>query len=166
VELRVRIGDGLVCDYSSQSAPSLVKFVNESSGIESGWMSEGALLAGLRMISSMVQQKPSQEVLRQDILTDSFNGSRGEGRRAAAVQTNTAAVAAFAKELVELINDPPRATEKEKEGLSELHIRTLMQSHLPAVGNRDAMYPVLNQYLGMTKERYDSIIGMLKNGRI
>ena len=174
METRIKTGEGLLCEYTGKPSVALVKLSPDGpGGTETGWLGEAALMDALRLLHAAGGRNPLVEAMRNNSVLipdppagETFGVDRPPPpppRPGAGAMDPPNVIQDFARELHELVENPPKARDNEREGLSETHIRDLIRRHLrnfrnPAV----SMFPPLNSAIGMTRERLDVILEALK----
>ena len=166
METRIRTGENLKCDYTGKEYPALIKIYPEEGGevkTETGWMGREVLANALGMINSLTTRQPTQAqamtLVEQPQPQQVANSPRIIGQN---VKDSAEVVNAFRTELVKLIADPPKSRDGETAGLGELHVRELVKQFKPTFRNTNAMFPVLQKELGMDRNRFETIIAMVK----
>lgn len=173
MEIRIKTGENLKCYYTGEESKVLVNLCvdeptpdqngNVPAVLTTGWIGRKALEDALKLINSVegvvpvpvVNQVPTWEAKPQDVKSISQN-------KVAKKPENPEVAREFERSLVELIENPPKARDNEKEGLSELHLRELIGRYVRLFQDPfRGMFPILNNHIGMSQERFQTILEML-----
>lgn len=157
MEIRIKRGKELVCEYSGEPTEVMVKIIHDDGGGETKWLSRTALEEALRVISAMdggsrptvAAAAPTMQAAAGVMLPTPAKVSAKDPPEL---------IARFNTALAELVENPPDNS-KQDGSLAEIHVRELIALHLPVFKNPvDSMYPAIAQMLGMPKERFESIV--------
>ena len=168
MEIRIKTGKELACDYTDSEAEALVKLFNDDGIGETLWLSRKALVDALRVLDAIegravaqpVQQQHHQEPRRQ-LLVDEVAQEEPQKKNRSRPDSPEV-VKRFEKAVAELVENPPES--KKNDGtLAEIHIRELIQMHKPVFNDPlGSMFPVLNRYIGMDRNRVELILSSSK----
>lgn len=176
MEIRIKSGDGVRCEYTGQESQVLVRLVAETESRmtndsehrandrDSGWMGRKALESALKILDSM--EGRSQTVTSGFIAVQSppmpmVDVPHGYAPAAPVGVDSAQQIAQFEQDLVELVNNPPQSRDGGKPGLSEVHVRDLIFRYRNTFKNpMDSMGPALDAYLQMSRERLSVIMKM------
>lgn len=176
MEIRIKTGS-LTCEYTGEEAKVLVKLCDDEKkpgGSEcvqaTAWMGRKALEDALKLIDSI------EGVPQKVVLTESpqhrlptqvqFDGSsplmaQSTTSQAGNTPDSPAVINQFEKSLIELIQNPPKSREGEKDGVSEAHVKDLVSRFRATFQSPVAsMFPLLEKHLGMPKERFEMMMSV------
>lgn len=179
MEVRIKTGENLKCEYTNKKSEALVKIypVNDSqdNGNEStatGWMGKEALYDALNLLNSIDMPKKKDNLLVEQPLPIPSQAPHLSSVPSPPVQQQPKSVKfpgvdpkdsielvkQFESTLVELINNPTAQWRSKTEGLSETEVRDLVTRFKPAFRNKNAMFTPLKKHLGMEKDRFDILM--------
>lgn len=180
MEIRIKTGKDLKCAYTGEDCRTLVKICGEDSGavaFETHWMGRQALHDALKMIDSIegvqqVVQMPATFappfVVTSETPAQNLHMSPPQQPQQAPQNANTSSqdnhvIRDFASALAELVENPPQSRDNGKDGLAEIHVRDLIGKYRGRLTNPLGLFPVVNKFLGMPRERFDIILSALNN---
>lgn len=175
MEVRIKKGDGLKCQYSGNEASVLIKIYEhdaQDSEKSSGWICADALKDAYNMLQAaegrVEKLKPIAAQAAPQLLTETptlapvVETVAKPQAQPEKPKDNPQLMANFQKDLVQLINEPPKSREGEKDGLSEIHVKELIGKYRGAfLDLKGSMWPILNRHIGMTSDRFNFIVDSL-----
>lgn len=177
MEIRLKEGDGLVCEVSGSDEKALIK-LQVGDKTETPWMGVTALQKALKILSPLagiVPEPQVQHVIHRERASDPIEeGVRHSPPPSAGVPRLSAMTAdmkmnlkSFHDQLEDMIeNPPPNANGEISDGISEQHIRRLIGDHQGRFQDPSALYPILQGRMGMSRERFSQIIEMNRKSNL
>jgi hypothetical protein len=172
MEIRLKEGDGLVCEVSGCDERALIKLQVGDSNNETPWMGVTALQKALKMLAPLAGIAPEPQVQhvihRERAESPSANSQPvGVPKLSAMTADMKMNLKSFHDQLEDMIeNPPPNANGEISDGLSEQHIRRLIGDHQGRFQDPSALYPILQGRMGMSRERFSQIIEMNRKSNL
>lgn len=175
MEISIKTGDGIRCDYTGEDAKVLVRlegahvedvqFPAPIKGVRTGWLSRKALEDALRVIGSLDGGPSAAQPSPQFHVTAPHQSVAHEPPAVVPqpqiAPPNMEAVQNLDRELVRMIKQAEQEGPEDgkKKGVREIEIRELIAKHKPVFGSSGAahMFRVLNHHIGMQRDRFDLI---------
>ena len=182
MEVRVKTGESLKCEYTGKEVPALIKIYSHDEKIESAWMGSEALTDALRILHTISVVKvpvagvaavqvpanvvptvfnsvpiPVPEMVAYDSPPQSFREPQINipGRNP---KDPIEMVQQFESAVIELVENPPKTRDNETDGLAETAIRDLIKRFKTSFRNPNAMFNPLRKHIGMSRERFDTLM--------
>jgi hypothetical protein len=178
MEIIMKTGKDMDCVYTKTKTDVLVTLKADEGGVSAGLLSEDALVQALNFIraykqamgmaSSTAVVQPQRQLLTEVPMQPAGGVVSRGGDTVPTPPTTTMSsslkdpmplVEQFAKAVADLVQNPPEDNVGKQKGLAEIHVRELISkwktSFRDPVGS---MFPVLNQFIGMPKERVEMLL--------
>lgn len=177
MEIVMKTGKELNCPYTGSKTDVLVTLKTDDGAVSSSSLSEDALVQGLNFIRAYKQsmgiplnavQTIAPAVIQQRAVVTPVIPGR---QLLTEVPDNTAPIMSgapvdplplieqFAKAVVALVENPPEDQAGKQQGLAEIHIRDLIGKWKTSFRDpMNAMFPILNQAIGMSRERVELLL--------
>lgn len=165
MEIRIKTGTSLKCYYSDEESNVLVKICsdNDEAAQVTEWIGRKALEDALRLIDSIdgrVKVMTSSYAVIGPTVPQDVVSPVVPPKQTISVDPPQL-VKQFEVAVRELAENPPKARDGEKDGLSEWHIKDLLKRFKASFQNPGSMYPPLSRHVGMNRDRFDTLISMI-----
>jgi len=175
MEIRLKEGDGLVCEVSGSEEKALIK-LQVGDKTETPWMGVTALQKALKILSPLAGIAPEPQVQHvmhraaepiEESIRHHSPPSVGVPKLSAMSADMKMNLKSFHDQLEDMIeNPPPNANGEISDGISEQHIRRLIGDHQGRFQDPSALYPILQGRMGMSRERFSQIIEMNRKSNL
>jgi len=172
MEIRLKEGDGLVCEVSGSEEKALIK-LQVGDKTETPWMGVTALQKALKILSPLAGIAPEpqvQHVMHRERTAEAPSGNSqpvGVPKLSAMTADMKMNLKSFHDQLEDMIeNPPPNANGEISDGISEQHIRRLIGDHQGRFQDPSALYPILQGRMGMSRERFSQIVEMNRKSNL
>lgn len=152
MEIRIKKGKDLKCEYTGEDCDVMVKLIHDDGGGETKWLSRTALEEALKVVGAI--DGGGAQALHVHHHAPNLVAELPK----VSAKDPLELIARFEAALNELVENPPDNS-KNDGSLAEIHVRELIALHMPVFKNPVAsMYPAIAAALGMPKERFEAIV--------